>query len=93
MYALDRSLVCVLCAAGLLCVLQASHPDTDSAFEIEPSMMTVNVGQGDAAVVEEFVVTGYSVSGRVVDSAGNGVPTVSVYVNGRERATTDLTGR
>lgn len=75
------------------CVSQAAHPDTDSAFEIQPSSMTVSVGQGDAAAAEEFVVTGFSVSGRVVDASGNGVPTVSIYVNGKERATTDLNGR
>lgn len=74
-------------------LFQAAHPDTDSAFEIQPSSLTVNVGQGDAAVSEEFVVTGFSVSGRVVDVSGNGVPTVSIYVNGKERATTDLNGR
>lgn len=76
-----------------LFTLQAAHPDTDSAFEIQPSSLTVNVGQGDATVKEEFVVTGFSVSGRVVDSAGNGVPTVAILVNGKERATTDLNGR
>lgn len=74
-------------------LFQAAHPDTDSAFEIQPSSLNVNVGQGDAAVAEEFVVTGFSVSGRVVDVSGNGVPTVSIYVNGKERATTDLNGR
>jgi hypothetical protein len=72
---------------------QAAHPDTDSAFEIQPSSLAVGVGQGDATAGEEFVVTGFSVSGRVVDSSGNGVPTVAITVNGVERATTDLNGR
>lgn len=74
-------------------LLQAAHPDTDSAFEIQPPSLSVSVGQGDATAPEEFVVTGFSVSGRVVDAAGNGVPSVSVFVNAKERATTDLTGR
>jgi hypothetical protein len=73
--------------------LQAAHPDTDSAFEIQPSALAVAMGQGDAAVKEEFVVTGFSVSGRVVDSSGNGVASVAVLVHGKERATTDLNGR
>lgn len=72
---------------------QAAHPDTDSAFEIQPPSLTVQVGQGDASLSDQFVVTGFSVSGRVVDPAGNGVPSVSIRVNGKERTSTDLNGR
>jgi hypothetical protein len=42
---------------------------------------------------QDFVVTGFSVSGRVVDAMGSGVRSVTITVNGREAATTDLNGR
>lgn len=73
--------------------LQAQHPDTSSTFEVEPTSMTVVVGHGNAVVQEPFTVTGFSVQGRVVDSAGNGVAGVDISVAGEVRASTDLNGR
>jgi hypothetical protein len=73
--------------------LQATHPDTDSRFEIEPNSQAVSVGHSNAAVPEPFVVAGFSVQGRVVDGAGDGIAGVEIRVGRELKATTDLNGR
>jgi hypothetical protein len=73
--------------------LQATYPDTDSRFEIEPHSQAVIVGHSSAAVPEPFTVTGFSVQGRVVDAAGDGVAGVEIRVGRELKATTDLNGR
>jgi hypothetical protein len=73
--------------------LQATHPDTDSRFEIEPNSQAVTVGHSNAAAPEPFAVAGFSVQGRVVDGAGDGVAGVEIRVGRELKATTDLNGR
>jgi hypothetical protein len=73
--------------------LQATHPDTDSRFEIEPSSQEVAIGHSNAAAPEAFLVAGFSVQGRVVDGAGDGVAGVEIRVGRELKATTDLNGR
>ncbi|KAF6256204.1 hypothetical protein COO60DRAFT_1702424 [Scenedesmus sp. NREL 46B-D3] len=73
--------------------LQATHPDTGSRFEIEPSSQDVAVGHSNAAAPEAFVVAGFSVQGRVVDGSGDGVAGVEIRVGGELKTTTDLNGR
>lgn len=74
-------------------MLQATHPDTDSRFEIEPNSQEVSVGHRNAAAPEAFVVAGFSVQGRVVDGAGEGIAGVEIRVGRELKATTDLNGR
>lgn len=73
--------------------LQAQHPDPSSTFDIQPASIAATVGHGDAVVAEQFVVMGFSVTGRVVDGAGVGISGVSILVGGEEQASTDLNGR
>lgn len=73
--------------------LQAQHPDPSSTFEIQPASLQAVVGHGNAVVSEQFVITGFSVTGRVVDASGNGVTGVLIRIAGEERASTDLNGR
>lgn len=62
-------------------------------FDIQPPSLGATVDQGDAVAPRDFTVAGFSVSGRVVDGAGDGVAGVSMLVAGEELASTDLNGR
>ncbi|CAI6000500.1 unnamed protein product [Closterium sp. NIES-64] len=64
-----------------------------TVFEMAPKEMTVAVGHADAATAEPFQVRGFSVSGRVEDSAGEGVEGATVLLNGQPRAVTDAQGQ
>ncbi len=43
-------------------------------------------------ITEPFVVMGFSVSGKVVDQQGKGVPDTLIKVDGKEKAKTDANG-
>ncbi|KAF8065566.1 Nomo1 [Scenedesmus sp. PABB004] len=61
---------------------------------VEPASVAVTVGaSGAAAAPRPFVVTGFSVAGRVVDAEGAGVGGVAISLAGEEVAATDLNGR
>ncbi|CAI5474733.1 unnamed protein product [Closterium sp. Yama58-4] len=64
-----------------------------TVFEMAPKEMAVAVGHADAATAEPFQVRGFSVSGRVEDSAGEGVEGATVLLNGQPRAVTDAQGQ
>ncbi|GJP38808.1 hypothetical protein CLOM_g23217 [Closterium sp. NIES-68] len=63
-----------------------------TVFDMAPKEMAVAVGHADAVTAEPFQVRGFSVSGRVVDSAGEGVEGATVLLNGQTRAVTDAKG-
>ncbi|CAI7868845.1 unnamed protein product, partial [Closterium sp. NIES-53] len=64
-----------------------------TVFEMAPKEMAVVVGHADAATAEPFQVRGFSVSGRVENSAGEGVEGATVLLNGQPRAVTDAQGQ
>ncbi|CAI5482522.1 unnamed protein product [Closterium sp. Yama58-4] len=64
-----------------------------TVFEMAPKEMAVVVGHADATAAEPFQVRGFSVSGRVEDSAGKGVEGATVLLNGQPRAVTDAQGQ
>lgn len=47
---------------------------------------------GSVNLPRDFQVLGFSVSGQVLDSEGNGLQGITVLVNNKERAVTDSHG-
>jgi hypothetical protein len=72
--------------------LTAQHPSPGSTFDITPEQLTVAVGHASTTAPATFLVTGFSLQGRVVSSGGAGVEGAAVHVNGRPAATTDAGG-
>ncbi|CAI5491840.1 unnamed protein product [Closterium sp. Naga37s-1] len=65
-----------------------------TVFEMAPKEMAVVVGHADAATAEPFQVRGFSVSGRVENSAGEGMEGATVLLlNGQPHAVTDAQGQ
>jgi hypothetical protein len=52
----------------------------------------VAVGHGSEEVKTAFQITGFSISGRVVDAVGAGVAAAMVHVDGVHKATSDASG-
>ncbi|CAI5496857.1 unnamed protein product, partial [Closterium sp. Naga37s-1] len=73
--------------------LVPQYKGESTVFEMAPKEMAVAVGHADAATAEPFQVRGFSVSGRVEDSAGAGVEGATVLLNGQPRAVTDAQGQ
>jgi protocatechuate 3,4-dioxygenase beta subunit len=62
-------------------------------FHIRPEFVEIELGRDTLKVPENFEVTGFSVSGRVLLShGGHGVYDAKIRLNGREVATTDRDG-
>jgi hypothetical protein len=63
-----------------------------SKIEIAPKQISVTVHHGHAETDAEFSLAGFSLGGKVIDPAGNGLVGVDVFVDGVKMATTDTKG-
>ena len=81
---------------GLPCgdYLLAAHYETSLAtFDVSPSALAVSLtGRSITHPPSSFSVSGFSVSGRVVDNKGRGVAGTSILLDGEVRATTSSDG-
>ncbi|KAL6075643.1 Nodal modulator 1 [Balamuthia mandrillaris] len=68
------------------------YKSADTMFDLLPARQDVSVLQGDATLETPFHVSGFSVSGSVVDQEGKGIEGVSIIVNGKASAVTDKQG-
>ncbi len=62
------------------------------AFETEPESVDVAVEHKDFHIDAPFVVTYFSIFGRVVNSKGSGIPNVTIKIDGQDRALSDARG-
>eukprot|EP00475_Leptophrys_vorax_P035205 TRINITY_DN5777_c0_g1_i1.p1 TRINITY_DN5777_c0_g1~~TRINITY_DN5777_c0_g1_i1.p1 ORF type:complete len:627 (-),score=189.14 TRINITY_DN5777_c0_g1_i1:1807-3687(-) len=63
-----------------------------TVFDVSPGHVDVEVLNGDVKLGSVFEVTGFTVTGKVVNSDGSGIPEVVISVNGEQRATSDANG-
>lgn len=63
-----------------------------AGYQASKAMAALTVGEQSAALAEPFVVTGFAVRGRVVDTAGAGIEGASVRLGKLGAATTDAAG-
>jgi hypothetical protein len=73
-------------------LIKPFYQSEHTTFDLYPQNQPVFVSQGDVEVAQPFHVTGFSVSGRVVDTAGAGISGVTIIVNGQEQAISNTDG-
>jgi hypothetical protein len=61
-------------------------------FDTEPESVTVDVQHRDFNIEAPFIVTHFSIFGRVVNHKGSGIPNVTIKIDGQDRAVTDNKG-
>ena len=63
-------------------------------FDVQPEEMNVVVNHGHVRLAENFLVKGFSVSGRVLTGPnGSGIKNAEIFLNGEKVTTTDDDGR
>eukprot|EP00898_Chlorokybus_atmophyticus_P005383 jgi/Chlat1/5846/Chrsp4S06365 len=72
--------------------LVPNYQGEHTVFDVAPSALDITVGHGSLVLTTSFEVTGFSIGGRVVDTAGAGISGVSVYIDGVGRAVTTASG-
>eukprot|EP00163_Fabomonas_tropica_P032050 TRINITY_DN788_c0_g1_i3.p1 TRINITY_DN788_c0_g1~~TRINITY_DN788_c0_g1_i3.p1 ORF type:complete len:1135 (-),score=420.77 TRINITY_DN788_c0_g1_i3:2349-5753(-) len=63
-----------------------------TAYEVAPGRMDFTIDSGSYAFDSDFKVTGFSVSGKVVDVKGKGIAGAKITVDNAEKAVTDASG-
>eukprot|EP01132_Coremiostelium_polycephalum_P008344 gene8344-10249_t len=67
--------------------------DEHTKYDIAPSEYDLKVlTAGGMQISNRFEIMGFSVSGKVVDHSNQGIPDVTILVNGKVRATTNANG-
>ncbi|XP_078158461.1 carbohydrate-binding-like fold [Carex rostrata] len=64
----------------------------NTIFDVSPSSLVVSIAHQHLTILQKFEVTGFSVSGRVVDSSGAGIENAKVILDGQLKAVTDSHG-
>jgi BOS complex subunit NOMO len=68
------------------------YDNSKTVYDVVPSQLAVTVAHESQALKQDFVVMGFSVSGRVVDRKGNGVSEAVITVDSFEKTVTDSEG-
>ncbi|GAQ84160.1 Nodal modulator like protein [Klebsormidium nitens] len=82
--------------SGLPCAsykLVPFYRGEQTVFDVSPAEVEVTVGHGGAVIEEPFWVTGFSVSGRVLNDKGEGIASVKIVINGADGGVTSADGR
>jgi len=79
------------CACGTYSLVP-KYSGGGKVFDVAPATMQVAVGHGSEEVKTAFQITGFSISGRVVDAVGAGVAAAMVHVDAVHKATSDASG-
>jgi hypothetical protein len=72
--------------------LNATVSEAGAKYKIEKSMMNVEVNNNVATVEEPFIVAGFSIRGKVINTRGYGIKDVIVKIDGERKATTNDRG-
>lgn len=73
-------------------LLNATVGETETKFKIERSVLEAEVKNGITEVEEPFVVAGFSIRGKVINTRGYGIKDVIVKIDGERKATTNDRG-
>ncbi|KAJ3691869.1 hypothetical protein LUZ61_021033 [Rhynchospora tenuis] len=64
----------------------------NTVFDVSPPSLVVSIAHHHLTIRQKFEVTGFSVSGRVVDSRGAGIGNAKVILDGKFKTVTDSLG-
>lgn len=70
-----------------------SYKNEETSYDLVPNQIALEINGNSVKIPENFRVVGFSANGQVLDSKGNGIEGIKVFVNGKEKATTTQEGR
>ena len=73
-------------------VIAIKSIENDRKAEIEPSEVPVSLRHGALTQTLQFQVNRFSLQGKVVDTQGQGIPNVTISLDGEEKTKTDRDG-
>jgi hypothetical protein len=68
------------------------YKDKYISYELQPNHINIDIEHNDYKIEQPFVVNSFSIWGRVINSKKNGVPNVTIKIDGQEKAKTDSQG-
>jgi hypothetical protein len=73
-------------------IIRPLYKDKYVTYELQPDHITVDIQHNDYKIEQPFVVNSFSIWGRVINARKNGVPNVTIKIDGQEKAKTDSQG-
>ena len=73
--------------------IKSVYKDENIFFDIEPEQLEIEVQHKDLVLANSFQVVNFSIYGRVSNNLSNGIPNVTIKIDGQVKAITDTKGK